>query len=781
MLQNRSLRVLSAVLLLMATVPAIAQETPSIPVTEINARAAEVTALLSNLESLSASAADIQSIQQGLPDASKQIQAQWDQLLRRLAADPSAPVLDRLAFIWRRSQNLLDDWADTLSRRGASLQQEVQRLTEMQDAWGRSLQEVQTAKAPFEVIGQVTGTLNAIRGARTRVNARLSDVLVVEYRVSLERRRTDQALTRIARARSDLITRLRVRTAPPVWDIGRWMRAGQEIGAALANVWENWGEGLAGEISTQAGRMAAHAAGLLLLYIFLRRARRRLGPGQGVADPLGTARHVLERPVSAALALGWLVAPWVYPSYSLTLSSTARLLAVIPAVRFFALVVPAASLRGLYAFAVIMAVEPFRPLLPSAPDLEQILFLIDTGLAGLLVIWIWRAARSAPAPPSAAAPPQRSLVPLLAAAYFAAFAAGALGYFQLARLLATAAWRSAYAWLAIHVMLWLCQVFVAWAFRAGPLSMLGSVRRHDAYLETRIGQALNWVGFLVWLLVTISALTISYTPAQVAQGVLNVGAGYGAFRVTLGDLVLFTMTIWLAFAVSAMVRAALETDVFPRVRLAEGIPLALANIAHYAILVVGFSLALSFLGVDLTKITILVGAFGVGVGFGLQTIINNFISGLILLFERPIRVGDIVQVGAIEGAVTEIGVRASVIRTAQGAEVFVPNAQLVGDKVTNLTYLDRKLRLDIKVTAAPGSDPQQVRNLLLQTTGAQSQTLREPAPTILSLGLGTAGLTFELRAWTTGIERADSTRSALVEALSSALSQAGISHTIGTP
>jgi potassium-dependent mechanosensitive channel len=759
-----------------------AQEPPTaIPVSEINARAAEVTALLANLDALSASGPDIQAIQQALPEMSKQIQAQLDQLARRLTSDPSAPVLDRLAFVWQRTRDSLGEWADTLSKRGASLQQEVQRLSEMQEAWNRSLQEVQAAKAPPEVVAQVTGTLNALRSARTRVNARLSEALVLEYRVSLELRRTDQALNRVGKAKTDLVDRLRVRNGEPLWTPSLWLRAGSETGAALRNVWVNWGEGLAAEATTQAGRMAWHVAGFLLLYAALRRLRSQLGSRVGPDQHLATGIHILERPVSAALTLALLVAPWVYPSYSLTLSSTARLLAVVPAIRFFSRFIPPRSVRGLYAFGIILMVEPFRPLLPSAPDFEHVVFLVDMCAAGLLVTWIWLAARR-DAPGRAAGeydPPGRSLVPLLGAAYLLAFLAGSFGYLQLARLLATAASRGAYAWLAIHVAVWLCQVLVVWLVRVGPLSVLGSVQRHQVALETRTGRALTWVGFLAWLLVAVSGFAISYGPGQIARGVLEAGLGYGALRVTIGDVLLFGLTIWLAFAISAMVRVTLEADVFPRVRLAEGVPLALANLAHYTILVIGFSLALSILGVDLTKITILVGAFGVGVGFGLQTIINNFMSGLILLFERPIRVGDVVQIGDVRGQVLRIGARAAMVRTGQGAEVFVPNAQLVADKVTNWTYLDRKLRLDLKVTAATGSDPGLVRQLLIETAARHPDLLREPGPAILSLGLGSAGSTLELRVWTAAAERADAIRSELVEALSAALSQAKVNHITG--
>jgi small-conductance mechanosensitive channel len=272
-------------------------------------------------------------------------------------------------------------------------------------------------------------------------------------------------------------------------------------------------------------------------------------------------------------------------------------------------------------------------------------------------------------------------------------------------------------------------------------------------------------------------LTVSDDTVAIARTVLDIGFGWGTFRITLGDTLLFGVTAWAAFALSAAVRAMLEGDVFPRVRLAEGVPLALANLAHYAILFVGFVVALTFLGVDLTKVTILVGAFGVGMGFGLQTVVNNFASGLILLFERPIRVGDVVQVGDIQGEVRHIGIRASTVRTWKGADVFVPNAQLVTEKVTNWTYTDRRLRIDLRIAAAAASDPSRVKELVCGIARSHPDVLPEPPPAAFSVGFGDSGLTFDLRVWTNRFERSDAIRSELAETVSAALTEAKIAHT----
>src|SRR5262249_45377682 len=150
----------------------------------------------------------------------------------------------------------------------------------------------------------------------------------------------------------------------------------------------------------------------------------------------------------------------------------------------------------------------------------------------------------------------------------------------------------------------------------------------------------------------------------------------GKASFSLGDLLLFVVTALAGVLLSRLVRVALEEDVFPRTRLARGVPNAIATTARYAILIAGFLLAAAAAGFQWNQVTLLAGAFGVGVGFGLQNIVNNFISGLILLYERPIQVGDTVEVGSLVGEVKRIGIRSSSVRTWQGAEVIVPNGNL---------------------------------------------------------------------------------------------------------
>jgi potassium efflux system protein len=173
---------------------------------------------------------------------------------------------------------------------------------------------------------------------------------------------------------------------------------------------------------------------------------------------------------------------------------------------------------------------------------------------------------------------------------------------------------------------------------------------------------------------------------------------------------------------------------------------------------------------------VIAGGLGVGIGFGLQGAVNNFVSGLILLFERPLHVGDAVQLPAqnLWGEIRRIGIRASVIRTWEGAEVIVPNGQLIADSVTNWTLTDRRRRVEIDVGVQYGTDAQRVLDLLVEVGRGHSRVLDEPEPNALFLGLGDSSLDFRLRTWIADFDHGLSVRSELAVAIQRALAEAGI-------
>jgi small-conductance mechanosensitive channel len=281
-------------------------------------------------------------------------------------------------------------------------------------------------------------------------------------------------------------------------------------------------------------------------------------------------------------------------------------------------------------------------------------------------------------------------------------------------------------------------------------------------------------GFLVWVYVLLSGVALWDPLRDAGARALSAELGYGPATVRLGGVVAFGLTLWISWLAARFVSFFLDHEMFSRVRMAPGVPFALATFTRYAILVVGFIAAMAMLGLSLDRVILLISALGVGIGFGLQNVVNNFVSGVILLFERPVRIGDRVQLDDLLGVVTSIGIRASNVRTFDGSDVIVPNGEFISARLVNWTLSDQKRRLIVPVGVAYGTDPEKVLEVLEQVARSHPEVLAEPAPELLFRGFGDSSLDFELCAWTESIRGWLPVQSDLAVALNRALAEAGI-------
>jgi small-conductance mechanosensitive channel len=270
-------------------------------------------------------------------------------------------------------------------------------------------------------------------------------------------------------------------------------------------------------------------------------------------------------------------------------------------------------------------------------------------------------------------------------------------------------------------------------------------------IDTIIRQTARFIDVTVCGLVLLPAILMIwgvYDSLEGAiKGLLALGFNVGSKHISVALVITSAGILYGSFLASWILQRLLMDEALIKRRVERGVRLSIGRLAHYAILTVGFLLALSTLGVEVTKITIVLSALGIGVGFGLQSIVNNFISGLILLFERPVRVGDTVEINGQWAEIRRIGLRATTIQTFDHADVIVPNADLVTNQVTNWTLSNRLVRACIPVGVAYGSDVPLVIETLMACAKENSRVSDIPAATVLFLSFGESSLDFELRAW----------------------------------
>jgi small-conductance mechanosensitive channel len=222
----------------------------------------------------------------------------------------------------------------------------------------------------------------------------------------------------------------------------------------------------------------------------------------------------------------------------------------------------------------------------------------------------------------------------------------------------------------------------------------------------------------------------------------------GQTEVTVASLLASIAIVAVTWLAARLLRRLVAERLLGRTRMDAGVRYAVGRGVSYLVWVLGLIVALQSLGVNATTLAVFSGAIGVGIGFGLQDITKNFIAGLIILVERPVKVGDRIEMDKVAGDVVEIRARATVVRTNDDIYTIVPNSRFITDVVTNWSFRTPKVRFHFPVGVGSASNPRSVEEALLAAAARSEHALKEPAPSVLFRGFGESSLDFDLACWT---------------------------------
>jgi small-conductance mechanosensitive channel len=246
-------------------------------------------------------------------------------------------------------------------------------------------------------------------------------------------------------------------------------------------------------------------------------------------------------------------------------------------------------------------------------------------------------------------------------------------------------------------------------------------------------------------------------------------------QLTILDLLKLVILLVLVLVLERFLRRMVMAWLLRQTKFEPSLQYAIGKFTGYVFITLGGYVALTLSGINLSSLAILAGAVGVGLGFGLQNIVSNFISGLIILAERPIAIGDRVEIGNIAGQVAKISLRSTTVITNDNISIIVPNSDFVTSTVTNWSHGDPRVRMRLPVGVAYGTDIDKLRQAMLEVAAAHPKVLREPAPELFFLGFGDSSLNFELAVWTSEMTaKPRRFRSELYYAMEKKLRQCGI-------
>jgi len=736
----------------------------------------EAQSALASLQEIEANVSKDQSSADGLGrtllELTGEIDARTADDTSVLTNSPSLDVLYRLKLAWRNFGVRLSVSEVELKRYVTSSEEQLARVDQLNKIWQATFQSAKQPQTPPAVLQLVQSVIDSVERTRQAVGSGQEHLLTLQSHLLEGEARVRRALSSIEQGENRALENIFVRDAQPIWSLQ----------TSLSTEWQKQSdESFSSQLKTSIAFSRRLPFSYLIHVLFIglvagvlhwmRRRIRRLAEQK---PELQHALPILDLPISTAFALSMLLVPVIYAQAPRLIHAIIGAVTLIPAVAILRRLLDRHSYPILNAIVLLYFVGQLRILAASLPVLGRFTFLAQVLGASLFLVWVLR---SWGLPPEAAETHGRVWRTIRAIAKIgllflpAAFLANIFGYVNLGNLLGIIFFRSVYIAAMLYTAIRILEGLISIALQVRPLGSLRVIILHRPMIQRRACRVLEFLAFLFWLNLLLNFFGLITPVIETTKAALNANLALGSFGITPGQILAFLITVWVSFLVSKFLRFLLEEDVYHHLHLARGIPYAISTMLHYVILLLGFFIALGALGIDLTKVTILAGAFTVGIGFGLQNVINNFVSGLILLFERPIKVGDVIEAGGNVGEVSRIGIRASVIRTADGSEIIIPNGSLISSQVTNWTFSDRQRSVEVSVNTAGGADPQRVVELLKRTAAAHPGVAKEPLPQVYVVNFNAGAVSFQLRAWTDRHEDWAQLRSDLSVAVKDALAR----------
>jgi small-conductance mechanosensitive channel len=690
-------------------------------------------------------------LQKRLDELAESVRQEGQYFKRDEMKQLSIARLESLDRHWNFYARQLETWRRDLKEATGQFTEDAAELSRRRANWEATRASADSATLAPALANRVDSVLAQIAIAEHAVSGPIDRQLRLSRRANAVESSISAGQKAVAASIAFKDSRLTRLDAPPLWQL--WSDP-QTSGGALQSVQA----GLSVErrfldeyaAATAEWQLRRNVAALLMLPLLVWlsvRSRRVVSD-----DPeIQASTRVLRRPISSWLILLMVSAVVLQPEAPVLLHQVALLLALVPVLRLLPPRVYEVLGPWPYIATGLYLLKQLSFLLIANP-LHYRVYLLGLTLltAGLLAWLIWRARPRAGDPPlSTARKLVRAAGALAVVALLVSAVANLLGNVSLAEMLTGGILDSGYVGLVLYAGVTVLSSVIRLLLARRALSRFSIVTQHAGPLLQSFTRLLGFAALAAWVLVLLNEFRVFRPIRDAVVATLTHEIRFGQISLTLGGVLLFFFSVWLAFWVAKTVRLILQDEVLPKMSLPRGVGNSISSLSYYALVFAGLAVALVAAGFEMSQLTIVVGALGLGIGLGLQNVVNNFVSGLILMFERPIQPGDVVEVGGVSGKVREIGMRA-----------------------TTLSDMDR--RIDVNVGVAYGSNPSRVLELLMEVTTGTEGIATEPAPAVLFVGFGANSLDFAIRSWTNNFGDWVKIRSNLTVRVHDALLAAGI-------
>jgi len=658
--------------------------------------------------------------------------------------------LQNLQSEWSFLDKLYDteqEWLNGLLQIKAEHRADIHELLEV---WELTFKTIDKGTAADLVVEQIKTTLTDIRETELLFDNDSKFIQEELVKITEGVIFTNEVLESIDAANQALTRSLLSFDSPPIWKEFSRKKDSTIVFEQKRSVWEDSKIGFRDFYNQYPQRIWLQLVLSIMIIVFMfiiyRNLRHTL-PEEDTPE-ITAVKKITERPLSS----GWLISIILSFTFYSNLHDSVFLLASIlllpPTIIILRAVITGPARRYIYFPLIAIVMVEMHKIGYSETFLSRLwlLFIILFAILTLFLVFGRKIQREI----ILSGRLGKLLIPVSFIAFgmlFIAFCANIAGAISLAEFLTHSVIESATIALFLYALVATLNSIITTTIHSNYLKKSSILNQYKELIYKRLKGLIKLVAIIL-LINFISRIFSIWDPVfSWLREILTHKIQVGNMAFSLWDIFLFFFILWFTIWVSRLIRTIFEAEAGLRDRMRRGAPGAVSLLLRITIITIGFMLAIAAAGVKMDKLAILLGAFGVGIGFGLQNIFNNLVSGIILAFERPIKEGDIIEVGTLLGVVKEIGIRSSIIRTYDGSEVITPNGNLISKELINWTRTDMRRRGEVQVGVAYGTDPQTVIDLLLETANSFDKVLDTPPPVALFLGFGNSSLDFRLLFW----------------------------------
>jgi potassium efflux system protein len=657
--------------------------------------------------------------------------------------------LEAFRLEWSNYATRLQTWKKSVSSRLNKLDKKIQEVELTMGRWSvtkTSLGATEGSEQLLTYIGSALDTLKFIDDAlldRANLNLKLLNDIAEKTAI------VNNFLGEIKRMQVDIQAAYFFRDSNPIWK--KLSRAAPEgnIFTHIARLFNNNARQIRVFLNNNLSSLYLHLAIFILAIIAFLVIRRRIISHKLISEDteINQAKSLLIRPLALAIFMSLIAGLLIYENRPVILTEATYLIILLPLFFLLPRIIPA-NLKPFMVIIIFMFLcYELQIFLDPLSLIRRIVLLVATVLA----IWFFVSIRRFNQRNRELVRTSRWHLLVSTARFFIvllviSFIGNILGYVVLSDYLTNSVIGAVLVTIVFFMFFMILKAITIYGLRLFKKDYWYNEIRIN--LQNRILRVVSIAIWIIWGITILRIFNLFRFLLEWMENIMGIEWSIGEnVTISLGGIISFIIIVVVTFVLANWIKKLFKSEFILRSKIPRGVPAAISMLTRYIIVAFGVYIALVAAGVDLGQFGLIAGALGVGIGFGLQNVVYNFISGLIISFERPIHVGDTIEVGTLMGNVTEIGVRSSKVKTFDGSEVIVPNGNLISNEVINWTLSDQKRRLKIIIRTDYNADPNLVLKIIREEAEKYTNTLKEPPVMALFDGYGDSSLDFTLYFW----------------------------------